>query len=279
VAFSADGWRYCMVRRRTASKEIAREAERDRHRELEKALNRIGPREPMPLLKVAIQRWLAEKAGRALKTISGYKERTVPLGAAFGDRLVCDISRNDILAYRAKRLEEKFSPRTINYEIACLRGILDGYGLWGNVSRKLRWLKENHDVGRAMSYTEEDRLRELCAASLSPSLLPMFVMAIDTGLRAAELQSLRRKDLLLTITEEIITAGEVIVPKSKTDAGKGRSVPLTSRTCAVLTTWLARFPNATSDSYVFPRHSVQMLKGGKAAVIRDVQLSEPVQSW
>jgi integrase len=66
---------------------------------------------------------------------------------------------------------------------------------------------------------------------------------------------------------------------TKTEAGKGRSVPLTARGCAVLTTWLARFPNAGPDSCVFPRHSVQMLKDGKGAVICDVLLSEPVQSW
>ena len=78
--------------------------------------------------------------------------------------------------------------------------------------------------------------------------------------------------------EGLITAGEVVVPKSKTDAGR-RSVPLTARVCAVLTTWLTRFPDAKPESYVFPRHSVRMLKGGKLAVICDVRLSEPVQSW
>ena len=271
---------------KSSSKQIAREAERARHRELELGVNRIGPRDPMPLVRVAAQRWQAEKAGRAAKTISGYKERTAPVVESFGDRLVCDVSRSDILAYRSKRLEDGYSPRTVNYEISCLRGILDGYGLWpprseqSGVSRKITRLKENHDAGRAVSYDDEDTLRALAGQSLAPSLLPLFVMAIDTGLRAAELKSLQHKDLVLSVSEEgCIIAGEVVVPKSKTEAGRGRSVPFTSRLCAVLSTWLARFPEAKPTSYVFPRHSVRMLKGGTLAVICDVELSEPVRSW
>jgi integrase len=264
---------------RSSSRTIARDAERTRHRELERGINRIGLREPMPLFHFAADRWLAEKAGRAPKTVSGYKERTAPIVAAFGPRLVCDISRNDILSYRSKRLEDGFSPRTLNMELGCLRGILDGYGLWGGVSRKLTRLKENRDAGSAVSYEHEDTLRSLCGQSLAPSLLPLFVMAIDTGLRAAELKSLQHKDLVLTISQGSIAAGEVVVPKSKTEAGRGRSVPFTSRLCAVLTTWLARFPDAKPDSYVFPRHSVRMLRGGTLAVICNVELSEPVRSW
>src|SRR5206468_76107 len=152
-------------------------------------------------LRVASQRWLAEKAGHAPKTVSGYEQRTKPIEKAFGERLVCDISRAEILGYRAKRLADGFSPRTVNYEIGCLRGILDGYGLWNSVSRKITCLKENHDVGRAMSYEDEGTLRSLCGQSLAPSLLPLFVVAIDTGLRASELQSLRRKDLVLAFAD------------------------------------------------------------------------------
>jgi integrase len=266
---------------KSGSRTIARDAERARRRELEVGINRLGPRrDPMPLFRLAAQRWLAEKAGRAPKTISGYTERTAPLVKAFGDRLVCDVTRGEILGYRSKRLTEGFSPRTVNMEMGCLRGILDGHGLWAGVSRKITRLKENRDAGRALSYEDEDILRGLAGQSLAPSLLPLFVMAIDSGLRASELKSIQRKDLVLTISADgSITAGEVVVPKSKTEAGRGRSIPLTARVCAVLTTWLARFPDAKPTSYIFPRHSVRMLRGGTLAVISDVELSKPVRSW
>jgi hypothetical protein len=100
-----------------------------------------------------------------------------------------------VLAYRVKRLthkDEPKSPRTVNYEICCLRGILDGYDLWHSISRKLPRLKENHNVGKAISFEDENKLLLACGASLSPSLLPLFTAGIDTGLRASELQAPRR---------------------------------------------------------------------------------------
>lgn len=43
--------------------------------------------------------------------------------------------------------------------------------------------------------------------------------------------------------------------------------------------WLSRFPKATAESFVFPRHRVVQIKGGQAVLIRDVRLDKPVQSW
>jgi integrase len=107
----------------------------------------------------------------------------------------------------------------------------------------------------------------------------MFVLAIDTGLRAAELRSLRHSDLVLVLEQGVITGGEVVVPKSKTEAGKGRSVPLTQRAAAALAKWLMRFPNAGPDSYVFPSHSVRQVKGTQLTIVCDVALECQVQSW
>jgi integrase len=77
----------------------------------------------------------------------------------------------------------------------------------------------------------------------------------------------------------VIVAGEVVVPRSKTEAGTGRSVPFTQDVCSTLTLWLSRFPHATEDSFVFPRHKVQMLKGGRNTRIVSPVLSKPMQSW
>src|SRR5678816_4456915 len=82
--------------------DIARDAERARRRELEMSVNRLQRREPMPLFRIAAQRWRDEKSGLAPKTVAGHKERTAPLLAEFGDRLVCDITRDDVIAYRTK---------------------------------------------------------------------------------------------------------------------------------------------------------------------------------
>lgn len=53
-----------------------------------------------------------------------------------------------------------------------------------------------------------------------------------------------------------IAEGEIIVGASKTDAGRGRVVPLTQRARAALTLWLSRFPDVGPDAYAFPAHLV-----------------------
>jgi integrase len=253
----------------TGRKDVARDAERARRRELETAINRIERRDPAPLFRVAAQLWLAEKVGRAEKTIAGYKQRMTPVAAAFGHRLVCDMDREDVLNYRAKRLTDGMSNRTVNYEILCLRGVLESHGLWAKI-KKITRLRENHDRGQAISFDDENGLLTACINSASPALYPMFVLAIDTGLRAAELASLRRRDLF---------GGEVVVRKSKTEAGKGRTIPLTKRALAALDQWLKRFPDAGPDSFVFPRHSVRQVKATNLTVVCAVVLDRPVRSW
>jgi integrase len=169
--------------------------------------------------------------------------------------------------------------RTINYEIGTLRQILKRHGLWSALSDRVKSLRERNSVGCAISRDEESQLIGAISKLRSPAIFPVFVLAVDTGLRASEIRSLRRKDLALEWRDSVIVSGRLIVPKSKTEAGTGRVVPLTRRVCAALSLWLSRFPDAGADSYVFPRHKVGL--GGKngAPVIWGVQLDEPMGEW
>ena len=126
---------------------------------------------------------------------------------------------------------------------------------------------------------DEQKLLDAIAASRSPALLPLFILAIDTGLRASELRSLTRRDLSLVWENGTIHQGALTVPKSKTDAGTGRLVPLTSRACAVLSLWLSRFPNAEQGSYVFPRHRVGLGGDARKPYIWDIDLNQPIGEW
>jgi integrase len=87
------------------------------------------------------------------------------------------------------------SHRTVNYEVGCLRGILKHYGVWAPVADRVKHLKERHDVGKAVAPDDEAKLIAACEVSHSPALLPLFVLAMDTGVRASEIRALRRKDL------------------------------------------------------------------------------------
>jgi integrase len=265
--------------------DVARDAERIRRRELEEGYNRIPRKRTAPLFSKAAGEWAASKSTRAAKTVTGYQQRLKPVVAEFGRRLVYDIGIDEILAYMAARKRTGISNRTINYEIACIRGVLKRYRLWAEVAQEFaaRDLKiklaENHDVGRALDTNDEALILGACQASKTPALLPLFIFARDTGLRAAEMKALRRRDLLLEWKDGVIVGGEVRPSVSKTEGGKGRSVPLSPDVCSTLTMWLSRFADADADSYVFPRHAVQMVKGSSDVKICRVVLSEPMQSW
>ncbi len=263
----------------SASKVVAREAEKARRRELELAVNRIPKRRSMPLFPVATQAWLETKANLAEKSRTRYKQCVDVLKRGFGERLVCDVDDQDIAEYQQKRLSQGISPRSVNYEIGSLRGILKHYGLWGPIADKVKNLKGESKIGKAISREDETALIAAMQSSRSPALLPLFVFSVDTGLRASEVRALRRRDLNLEWQDGNIAHGEVIVPKSKTEGGKGRLVPLTQRVCATLSLWLPRFPQAGLDSYAFPRHKVGIAGDSRTPKMWGVQLDKPMQEW
>ena len=260
------------------SKTVARNAERARRRDLEQAYNRIPKRERVPLFSHAADLWVASKGGLTIGSIHRYELCLPPLKKEFGGLLVCDIDANDIAEYQRKRLAE-VSNRTVNYEIGALRGILRQFGLWGSIADRVRSLPERHDVGRSISAEDEAKLVAAASVSRSPALLPLFVVSVDTGMRASEVQALRRRDLKLTWENGAIINGEAVVPKSKTAAGTGRVIPLTRRVCACLSLWLLRFTNAGRDSFVFPYHQVGIGGHSRTVEVYDVDLERPMGSW
>lgn len=265
----------------TKSKTLALRAEKARRSQLEMGYNGVKtPKRPLPI-SVAADEWLLTKSEKAPKTKLGYEQRLVYVKQKLGRRLVTDIGPDDVLQYRRERLADDASNRTVNYEVGCIRGILKRAGLWSHIVEELPGLKlrENDNAGRCVSPEDDRELLAAVKASKAPSLLPLYTIAIDAGLRSAEIKALRHRDLRLEWKNGCVVSGEITVPQSKTEAGRDRIVPLTPAACSALTMWLSRFPKATPDSFVFPRHRIVMIKGGQAVLIRDVQLDRPVQSW
>ncbi len=222
---------------------------------------------------------LANKAGLAPKSRERYEQCVTHLKEEFGKGLVCDVDANDIAEYRRKRLAAGVSNRTVNYECGALRGILRQFGLWGPIADRVKALPERHDVGKAISREDEEKILAAASASRSPALLPLIVFSLDTGMRLGETQALRRKDLQLEWANGSIVRGELVVPKSKTAAGTGRVIPLSRRVCATLSLWLERFPDAGPDSFAFPYHKVGLGGNSRVPVIWGVDLSRPMGSW
>jgi integrase len=264
---------------KTNSKTVAKEAERARRRELELGINRIGKRERTPLFRVAAKEWIEAKIGKSKSTLRNYRQYVESLTAEFKDRLVCDIDISDIRELQRKRLKQGLGHRSVNYEIAVLRQILKTFRLWHSLSEDVDWLKERRDVGKALSNDDEDQLYTACAASRSPALLPLFALCLDAGLRASEVKMLRRKDLNLEWLNGKIATGELIVAKSKTDAGSGRKIPLTRRACAVLALWLSKFPEVQPEGFVFPSHQIGFAGDGREPLVYSVDFERPMSGW
>ena len=263
----------------TNSKTIAREAERARRRDLELGVNRIGKRERTPLFTTAAKEWIEAKIGKSESTLRNYRQYVESLTSEFKERLVCDIDIADIRTLQRKRLKQGLGHRSVNYEIGVLRQILKSFRLWHNLSDDVDWLKERHDIGKALRHEDEEALRAACAASRSPALLPLFIVCLDVGLRATEAKTLRRRDLHLEWRDEVIARGELVVAKSKTDAGTGRKIPLTKRACCVLTLWLSRLPKAEPEAFVFPSHQIGFAGDARAPLVYSVDFQRPLNEW
>ncbi|MGO9685111.1 MAG: tyrosine-type recombinase/integrase [Beijerinckiaceae bacterium] len=263
---------------KTDSKRIAEKAERQRRRELEEAVNRIPKRARTPLFKFASEEWLSSLSGLADKTIAAYRQYVKTLNTEFGDRLICDIGLDDIVRLQRKRVAQGKSPRTVNYEVHALRLILKHFNLWWPLADKVRMLKGERRPGRALSREEETKLIDEIGKSGSPALLPLFIMSIDSGLRASEIRSLRRGDATLARNGDGFE-GEIIVRQSKTDAGTGRVIPLTRRAAAALAAWLQSLPEAGPGAHVFPRHAVGFALEGRGTAIYDIDFGQPMQGW
>lgn len=260
----------------TDSKSIARDAERARRRLLEQSVNGIIKRERMPLFKVAAEEWLKSKVALTPLGRAYYRQYVGKLVRHFGACLVSDITPGDIAALQRKRQSERLSGRQSNCEVATLRAILKHYNLWAAIAHRVKMLRERSDTGRALAPEDEAKLLDAIAQSPSPSLYPFAILSLDAGLRPAEIRALRRRDLYLTWRNGTIAEGEIVVPKSKTEAGTGRVVPLTRRLCAALTLWLSRFADAGPDSYLFPFHHVGFAGNNRKTHLWSIDLNRPM---
>jgi integrase len=264
---------------KTNSRRIAQEAERKRRSDLERAVNGLVKRERPPLLPAAVRQWLNSRAGLAPHTLENYRLYANRAIEHFGQRVICDIGESDIAELVRKRQRQGFKPRRINFELAVLRMVLRHFGVWDSLKGRTRLLREPRDVGRAISQEDEEKILIAMGGSRTPVLLPLFVISIDTGLRASELRHLRHRDLTPTWSSGAVESAWLTVSHSKTEGGSGRTIPLTPRACSVLTLWLSRFPDAAPDAYVFPRHRIGFIGNGCQSDLYGIDPSKPIGSW
>lgn len=266
---------------KTNSKELARRAEIKRRRELEEGYHGLKKGQPPQSLKSASDAWLEmKKPTLAPKSYLIEETNLTHLLPVLGQKLLTDITAEDISRYQQKRRKEKArtsadrltAPKTVNLEVGTLRAILRRHRLWANLQPDVRMLAVPDDVGKALNPKEEKKLLDACAESRSRSLLPAVLLALNTGMRYSDLR-------LLGWSQIDLEKRTVRVGKSKTEAGTGRTIPLNDRATAVSKFWADQFPNRAPEQFVFPRERYGA--GGDKFVpcVHSIDPSRPIGSW
>ena len=258
----------------TRSKTLAADIERKRRREVEEATHGIRRnRSAAVLFGVAAREWLSLKqTGWAPKTHISATIDVDHLKEYCGKLLLTDVTDRDIAKYQEHRQDAGAANKTINNEVATLRAILRRHGLWAAIAPSVRMLKAREDVGRALSWDEEQRLLKACAASRSRSLFPAVVIALNTGLRLEELRLLKWRQI--DFVNEALTVG-----KSKTAQGTGRPVPLNQRGHDAMTSWAQQFPGRKPEHHVFPSEKVGVAGDDQIVAVFDTNPNKAIGSW
>jgi integrase len=250
---------------KTTSKTVARDAERQRRRQLEESWNRIKKRTLPPTFERASREWLENRASIEASTRETYQHALKHLLAFFSNWLICDIEARDVTAYKEHRRAESAAGATVKKEFAILACILADHGQWHKIRRKVKSPDEKTSVGRALLPDEEARLLQAASqvglkqGHWSP-IYTVTVLGLNTGLRHSEVRQLR--------WEKVDMVRRVLVAGVKTDAGKNRTVPLTQPVWAALELWASRFPNRKPSDYCFP-----------ACENGQINPSKPIASW
>ena len=225
----------------TNLKSVAIRLERERRRQLELGTQGLVRVAQPKRFDVVAQLYLIERQAHwSMKTREMHANSLRHLGPHFGRSLLNEIQPEDVSRYQRNRLKKGVSGRTVNIEIALLRLVLRKAKLWHNLEDEVRMLKERKDIGRDLSADETHRLLSACKASTSRGLYPAVLTSIHTGLRSAELRTLRWRQVDLI-------DGTIQVGKSKTEGGEGRLVYLSDMAKSVLQTWRSEFPDSPSN--------------------------------
>jgi integrase len=238
---------------KTHSKTVAKLAEQKRRRELEEGFNGLEDTrdERIKSMKELAAAYLAEyKLRHRSFTFAEYAVGNVT--RHLGELMAVDVTDKTVKNYQTARLKEKAAPKTINEEVGFLLRLLGEAG--EPIRARLRRQKAlklaiRERVGKA--YTPEEKVALLAAAraARSPAIYPALMLALNAGMRDAEIRGLQwgRIDLV----KAYLTVGD-----SKTEAGEGRTIPLNSELLEAMveySRWYAeRFDTIMPEWYVFP---------------------------
>jgi integrase len=238
---------------KTTSKTVAKLAEQKRRRQLEDGFNGVGDDREERIRSVS---------ERARAYLDDYKLRHKSSVFAeyavgnvirhLGPMMAVDVTEKTVSAYQTSRLKEKAAPKTINEEVGFLLRLLGDSGdIIRTRLRRRKALRLAVPRGPGKAYTPEQKgaMLDAAKAARSPAIYPALMLALNAGMRDAEIRGLQwgRLDL----SKAVLTVGD-----SKTEAGEGRTIPLNSTLLEAMlehAKWYTkRFGTIQPEWYVFP---------------------------
>jgi integrase len=239
---------------KSPSKTVAKGAEQKRKRELEAGFNNFTDRRHERI------RTFSDLADEYL---DAYKLR-LPQSAVFaeyainhlkrhvGSKMLVDFNETVIIQYQNARLSEGAAPKSVNEEVGFLLRILGDPGDLLRIrlrKRKMLKLKVRQTVGKAYTPAEKDRMLEEARKARSPHIYLALTLALNAGMRDAEIKTLTWGQL--DFTKKYLAVGS-----SKTEAGEGRTIPLNSTLLKVFSEYAywyqEKFGKPRAEWYVFP---------------------------
>jgi integrase len=237
------------------SKTVAKEAEKDRRRSLERTLAGLPSEKREDRIQTVsdlVTRYLAHYGlNHRAASIVFANGRLAHIRRLLGSTVLPDLTEDAIRSYIRTRLDEGTAGRTVNMELGELSRAIGKP--WSLLWPKVRKLEERKDVGKALSPEEESRLLAAVFSHSSPNrsqTLGTFVrVALLTGMRSGEITGLTwgQVDFL----RRVVTVG-----RAKTASGTGRQIPMSFQLFEVLTAhaeWFTeRFGDTRPEFHLFP---------------------------
>jgi integrase len=119
----------------------------------------------------------------------------VHLKPFFGAQRLMDITVRDIERYKALKVADKLSPKTVNLHLTTLRKLFQCAVDWGIVENnpvaRVAKLKDRKDKWSFLNFEEADKFM----AAVPRHWKPLFLCALRTGMRQGEILGLRWQDV------------------------------------------------------------------------------------
>jgi integrase len=235
----------------TTSKTVAKEYEKSRRAELERAAAGMPTEQKVNRIRTVAELVKPYLEGYELshrpKSVLFSKGRLEHVCRILGTLLLSDLTEDRVRDYIRLRQCEKVSGRTINMELGELSRAI-GHP-WSVLWPKVRKMEERKNVGRALSSEDQHTLLDGLKNRRTPHLSTLLPLLLLTGMRAGEALS-------LTWGQADLIDGTLMVGRAKTSNGTGRVIPINDELAGILAThrawFVERFGEPEAEQYLFP---------------------------